>query len=89
MSDVVIVSGSPGSGKTTVARLLGQQFDRAVHLHTDDFFAAIVAGGVAPFLPQAQEQNQVVVGVTAEAAFGYATGGYTTIVDGVVGPWMI
>ena len=89
MSDVIILSGSPGSGKTTVARRLAQQYPRAVHLHTDDFWHAIVSGAIAPFLPESDAQNQTVVGVTANAAFGFAAGGYTTVVDGIVGPWML
>ncbi|GAB19304.1 hypothetical protein GOEFS_080_00160 [Gordonia effusa NBRC 100432] len=89
MNQVVIVSGSPGSGKTTIARKLALRFDRAVHLHTDDFWHAIVSGAIAPYLPESDQQNQTVVGVTAAAAFGYAAGGYVTIVDGIVGPWML
>jgi len=89
MTDVLILTGSPGSGKSTVARLLAQRSPRCVLLHTDDFWHAIVRGGVAPYLPEADEQNQTVVGIIAETAFGYASGGYTTIVDGIVGPWML
>lgn len=87
--EIVIISGSPGSGKTTVARDLAKRYDRAVHLHADDFWHVIVRGVVPPHRPESDAQNQVVVGVIARAAVGYAAGGYLTIVDGVVGPWML
>lgn len=89
MTDVIILSGSPGAGKTTIAHPLAEQYPLAVHLHTDDFWRAIVSGAIAPYLPEADSQNQTVVAVAAGAAFGFAAGGYTTIVDGVVGPWML
>ena len=89
MTDLVILTGSPGSGKTTVARLVARRYPRSVHLHTDDFWHFIARGAVPPYEPEADEQNQAVVGIVATAAFGYAAGGYTTVVDGVVGPWML
>ena len=42
-----------------------------------------------PWLPQSQRQNEVVVGVIVEAAFGFARGGYDVILDGIVGPWFL
>lgn len=89
MSEVIILTGSPGSGKTTVAPLLAQRYRRCVHLRTDDFWHVIVQGAIPPYLPESDQQNHTVVRVIAAAAFGYAAGGYTTIVDGIVGPWML
>ncbi|NGN62617.1 AAA family ATPase [Streptomyces sp. A7024] len=87
---IILVSGPSGSGKTTVARILAEsRLSPAVHLHTDDFYAAIKQGALAPYLPEAQAQNETVTGVIARAAAGYAAGGYHTVVDGVVGPWFL
>ncbi|WP_267424281.1 MULTISPECIES: AAA family ATPase [unclassified Curtobacterium] len=86
---VVILTGPPGAGKSTTARTLAASYERAVHLHSDDFWHAIVSGAVPPYLPESHDQNETVMEVVRSAAFAYAAGGYLTIVDGVVGPWML
>lgn len=86
---VIVLTGPPGAGKSTTARALAAGFDKAVHLHTDDFWHYIVAGMIPPYLPESLEQNQTVVRVIADVAYGYAEGGYTVVVDGIVGPWML
>ncbi len=87
---VLILTGPPGSGKSTVARLLADGAGApTVHLHTDDFYAGIRKGFVPPWLPESQRQNEVVIGVIVEAAFGFARGGYDVIADGIVGPWFL
>lgn len=87
--NVIVLAGPPGAGKSTVARLLAARQEKAVHLHTDDFWHAIVAGSIPPYLPEADAQNQAVLRVIAASAAAYAEGGFTVVVDGVVGPWML
>ena len=88
---VVILTGPPGAGKSTVADILARQSEMpAVHMHTDDFYDRYIKSGyVLPWLPESQKQNEVVTGVIAGAACGYAKGGYLTIIDGIVGPWFL
>ncbi|MGW0516939.1 AAA family ATPase [Crossiella sp. NPDC003009] len=86
---VIVLTGPPGAGKSTVSRLLADELSPSVHLHTDDFYKFIRRGAIAPYLPEAQRQNEIVIDVLAGAAFGYAVGGYDVVVDGVIGPWFL
>ena len=89
LGQVIVVTGPPGAGKSTVARLLADRLHPSVHLHSDDFWHSIKQGWIAPYLPEADRQNRVVLRVLASAAFGYAGGGYQVICDGIVGPWFV
>ena len=86
---IVIVSGPPGAGKSTIARRLATDAPGAlgVHLHTDDFYGYIRKGYVEPWKREAQAQNIAVMNALSAAAAEYARGGYEVLVDGIVGPW--
>lgn len=87
---VLVVTGPPGVGKTTTAEILAERHGRSVHVESDAFFSFIRAGHVEPWKPESREQNEVVMGIVAEAAAAYAGGGYFTIVDGIVLPeWFL
>jgi predicted kinase len=87
---ILIVTGAPGVGKTTTAEILASRSTRAVHLESDAFFRFIRSGHVEPWKPESHDQNRVVMQIVAEAAAGYATAGYRTIVDGIVIPgWFL
>lgn len=83
---VLILTGPPGAGKTTVARLLTAAHERAVHLESDDFFHVITSGYIEPWMTESHAQNIVVMDAVAAAAARYAQAGYFTVVDGIVGP---
>jgi hypothetical protein len=87
VADLIVVTGPPGAGKSTVAPLLAADFARSALVRGDDFFAYVSAGWIEPWLPEAHEQNDVVLAAAASAAGRFAVGGYTVVYDGVVGPW--
>lgn len=88
---IVLISGAPGTGKSTVAALLAQNsaLERSLHLHTDDFYDALRKGAIPPHLPGSESQNETVIEAFREAAKRFAQGGYDVVVDGVIGPWFI
>lgn len=88
---IVLISGAPGTGKSTVAALLAQNsaLERSLHLHTDDFYDALRKGAIPPHLPGSESQNETVIEAFREAAKRFAQGGYDVVVDGVIGPWFM
>jgi predicted ABC-type ATPase len=89
MSSLLIVTGPPGAGKSTVARAVAARFERSVLVEGDAFFAFVASGAIPPWLPESHEQNDVVTRAAAVAAAEFVTGGYTVVYDGVMGPWFL
>lgn len=88
--EVLILTGPPGAGKTTVAELIASGASGpTVHLVTDMFYRAIRTGFVLPYLPQAERQNGVVIEAIVATVATYARGGYDVVVDGIIGPWFL
>jgi chloramphenicol 3-O-phosphotransferase len=88
--EILILSGPPGAGKSTIADAMATSCHiPAVHIHSDDFWHFIKSGWIAPYLPESNTQNQVVIEAIIAAAHTYAKGGYFVVVDGIFGPWFL
>lgn len=83
---MLILTGPPGVGKTTVAGLIAEGAERSVHLEADRFFFFIRRGFIEPWDPASDEQNKLAMGIAAEAAASYARAGYETVLEGIVIP---
>lgn len=88
---IIIITGSPGTGKTATASIVAQKSDleKSVHMHTDDFYDYLSKGAIPPHLPQSNTQNLIVIEAFLEAAKRFACAGYDVVVDGIVGPWFL
>ncbi len=83
-----MITGPPGAGKSTVAGRVAARRNPSVLIEGDAFFAFLDQGAIPPWLPEADAQNHVVIDAAAAAAGRYATT-YTTVYDGIVGPWFL
>ncbi|HVE91320.1 MAG TPA: AAA family ATPase [Actinomycetota bacterium] len=88
MRTITVVSGCPGTGKTTIASALAAADPLGVHLESDVFFD-FFAHRILSIRPEAHEQNGAAVRAAAAAAAAFATSGYQVVVDGVLGPWFV
>jgi predicted kinase len=85
---VLVVSGIPGSGKSTVARLLAGQFERGVHIEGDLIGHHFIVRGLVP--PQGPPQDEAERQLLLRRrnicllADSFTESGFTTIVDDVV-----
>jgi len=84
---LLVVTGPPGAGKTTVARLLAEGAEPSVCIEADWFRTTIVTGGIPPWEAAADAQNRTVLRAVVAAAARMVGGGFATVVEGIVGPW--
>ncbi len=89
MGSLLVVTGPPGAGKSSVAGVLADAAHRSALIEGDAFFGFLASGAIEPWLPGSNDQNTVVTRAAASAAGAFAMGGYMTVYDGVVGPWFL
>ena len=86
---VLLLTGSPGCGKTTVAPLVADRHEPSACLDLDWFFAKLRRGVIEPWRKEAHTQNRVVLRAAAEAVATFAVGGYFTVAEGILYPFML
>jgi cytidylate kinase len=86
---ILILTGPPGSGKTTVASIIADRIERSAVVEADHFFEYLRRGKIPPWEPESHRQNTDVVEIALQAAAGYASAGWTTVIEGILGPWFL
>src|SRR5215467_15703409 len=78
---VIVLTGAPGSGKSTVAGLLAARLDRAAHVPVD-FFRKMIKGGYASphhWSDEVDRQYRIARASAAQTAHNLAAGGFIQI----------
>ena len=86
---LLLLTGPPGSGKTTVAPLVADRHEPSACLDLDWFFAKLRRGALEPWRQEAHTQNRIVLQAAAEAVATFAAGGYFTVAEGILYPFML
>jgi chloramphenicol 3-O-phosphotransferase len=86
---LLLLTGSPGCGKTTIAPLVADGHEPSACLDLDWFFAKLRRGAIDPWREEAHTQNRVVLHAAAVAVAAFADGGYFTVAEGILYPFML
>lgn len=86
---IIVVSGIQGAGKSTVARLLAERFERGVHIEADALQRMIVSGGEWPGeagepTGEAASQLRLRLHNACLVALSFLDAGFTVVVDDII-----
>jgi gluconate kinase len=85
VAELIVITGPPGAGKSTVSADMATLFDRSALIPGDEFFAFLRNGAIPPWLAGSDKQNTAVADAAAAAA-GRLVFYCDVVYDGVVPP---
>ena len=86
---VFLVTGTPGAGKSSVARALAGRFSLGMHVDLDSLRLMVVGGFAFPgftWEPDVDLQFRLARGTAVHMVRTYAPEGFTIVVDDMLGP---
>ena len=86
---VFLVTGTPGAGKSTVARTLAARFSLGLHVDLDSLRLMVVAGFARPgfmWEPEADLQFRLARDTAVHMVRTYSPQGFAIVVDDMLGP---
>jgi cytidylate kinase len=86
VGELVIVTGPPGAGKSTVAPLVADGFASSVLIPGDWFFGLWRRGAIDPWLPEAQGQTRIAGTAAAATAGAFSRGDCVVVYEGMIRP---
>ena len=86
---IIVITGIQAAGKSTVARLLAQRFERGVHIEADVLYQMIVAGRVLPeeagvMPPEAERQLRLRLHNACLLARSFYEAGFSVVIDDII-----
>ena len=86
---IIVISGVMAAGKSTVARLLAERFERGVHIEADALHRMIVSGAVwvrAPGTPRGEAARQLRLRLRQLCWLGrsFVEAGFTVVLDDLI-----
>ncbi|MEX2446815.1 MAG: AAA family ATPase, partial [Dehalococcoidia bacterium] len=89
MNQVIVISGPPGAGKTSVAEAICERFDRMLHVEVDALREWVKAGYRHPWAGDRQSEEQLELAIRNACAIARETTAmrYAVVITDVVLPW--
>jgi predicted kinase len=86
---IIVVTGIQAAGKSTVARMLAQRFQRGVHIEADVLYQMIVSGRVLPeepgiMPPEAEGQLRLRLRNACLLARSFYESGFSVVIDEII-----